>query len=64
MAEIESLLLALGVEVFEGAGSRIHLVSDNVATTVHRPHGRPAAGRPTVRQITRLLSDIAVTTCR
>ena len=60
-ADIESLLQALGVEIIEAAGSRVHLVGDSKAIVVHRPHPRPETARATVRQIATFLTDIGVT---
>ena len=58
---IESPLQALGVEIIEAAGSRVHLVGDSKAIVVHRPHPRPETARATVRQIATFLTDIGVT---
>ena len=57
-ADIESLLRALGVELYERAGSRVHLVKGKESIVVHRPHPRPETSRETVRDIVAFLERI------
>lgn len=51
---------ALGVEIKEGAGSRVRLRMGDVKLTVHRPHPNPELHRSAVRRIARFLNDIGV----
>lgn len=60
-ADIESLLRALGVEMYERAGSRVHLVKGTETIVVHRPHPRPETNRETVRDIAGFLERIGGT---
>jgi hypothetical protein len=60
-AEIEALLLAVGVEVSERAGSRVGLKKGDERISVHRPHPSPETGRATVRTLARFLESIGVT---
>ena len=60
-ADIESLLRALGVEIYERAGSRVHLVKEEESIVVHRPHPRPETSRATVRDIAAFLERIGGT---
>jgi hypothetical protein len=49
--DIESLLRALGADLFEGRGSRVRVVLNDVGATFHRPHPRKEAGKLTVRDL-------------
>ncbi len=60
-ADIESLLRALGVELHERAGSRVHLVKGTESIVVHRPHPRPETSRESVRDIAAFLERIGGT---
>ena len=57
-AEIVSLLGALGVAVYERAGSRVQLVKESESIVVHRPHPRPETRRDTVRDIAKFIDRI------
>ena len=61
-AEIESLLGALGIAIYERAGSRVHLVKDGESIVVHRPHPRPETSRETVRDIAVFLERVGGST--
>ena len=50
-ADIESLLLALGCKVKEGAGSRVRFTLNQAALAVHRPHPRKEAKQYLVRDV-------------
>ena len=56
--DIETLLRALGVELYERAGSRVHLVKGKESIVVHQPHPRPETSRETVRDIAAFLERI------
>ena len=60
-SEIESLLLAVGVEIEERSGSRVALIGDGRVLVVHRPHPQPVTARDTVRDLMRFLTSIGVT---
>ena len=42
---IESLLNALGVELWEGRGSRVRVHLNGVRAVLHRPHPSPRTGK-------------------
>ena len=56
--EIESLLEAVGIAIYERAGSRVHLVKEKESIVVHRPHPRPETSRETVRDIAAFLERV------
>ncbi len=49
--EIESLLVAMGADVSEGAGSRVRVVLGGVRAVFHRPHPSPDTKRGAVRAV-------------
>ncbi len=49
--DIEGLLKALGAEIEEGAGSRIHVLLNGVPATFHRPHPRPDTDKGAVSDV-------------
>ena len=60
-ADIESLLVAVGCEVVEGAGSRVRFVFKDHIESFHRPHPEKEAKRYQVRQAKDFLTKIGVT---
>jgi hypothetical protein len=48
-ADIEGLLIAVGCEVVEGAGSRVRFNKDGEVEAFHRPHPAKEAKRYQVR---------------
>jgi hypothetical protein len=52
---IEAMLRAMGAEIEEGAGSRIHLLLNGVPATFHRPHPRPDTDKAAVKAVRRFL---------
>jgi hypothetical protein len=56
--EIESLMGALGVSMYERSGSRVHLVKGAESIVIHRPHPRPEVRRDTVRDIAEFIERI------
>lgn len=54
--DVQSLLLALGVELSEGRGSRIRLHSEGVAMVLHKPHPRPEMVKGAVEDLRDFLS--------
>lgn len=59
-ADIEALLIAVGCELKEGAGSRVKFSHDAVTLSLHRPHPRKEAIRYQVRDARALLERIGV----
>ena len=58
--EIETMLLAYGVEVVSRRGSRVALTKNGERMVVHRPHPRPETSRATVRDIAMFLKAAGV----
>lgn len=57
-AEVVSLLSAMGVDIAERAGSRVHLAKGSESMVVHRPHPGPEVTRHTIRDIVRFIECI------
>jgi len=60
-ADIESLLVAVGCEAVEGAGSRVRFVFGDHIESFHRPHPEKEAKRYQMRQAKDFLTKIGVT---
>lgn len=60
-SNIESLLIAAGARVIEGAGSRVRFEKDGVVASFHRPHPEKEAKRYQVRDARDFLIQIGVT---
>jgi hypothetical protein len=59
-AEIEGLLVAVGCEVIEGAGSRVRFACRGVVASFHRPHPGKEAKRYQVRDARDYLTKLGV----
>ena len=59
-AAIESLLLAAGCRLIEGAGSRVRFERDGVIASFHRPHPAKEAKRYQVRDAREFLMKLGV----
>jgi hypothetical protein len=59
-ADIESLLIALGSEISEGAGSRIRIKLNGIRAVFHRPHPRKTTDRGAVNSMKRFLEHAGV----
>jgi hypothetical protein len=59
-ADIESLLKALGAEVFEREGSRVKVVLMNEQWRAHRPHPGKEAKRYQVEEVRELLVRLEI----
>ncbi|MBN1646443.1 MAG: type II toxin-antitoxin system HicA family toxin [Spirochaetales bacterium] len=53
--DIESLLLSLGCEKKEGAGSRVGFSLNGVDIVIHRPHPRKETDKGTVKSVCKFL---------
>jgi HicA toxin of bacterial toxin-antitoxin, len=49
--DVEALLLGIGCEKIEGAGSRVRFSLQGVVTVLHRPHPGNECTRPQVRSV-------------
>jgi len=54
-SEIESLLIAAGAQRFEGNGSRVRFLLNNVKATFHRPHPQKETDKDAVVSVRRFL---------
>ena len=57
---IERLLVAVGCNVVEGAGSRVRFEKDKVIATFHRPHPNKEAKRYQVRDVREYLIKLGI----
>lgn len=58
--KIESLLVALGAETIEGAGSRVRFILNGIVATFHRPHPAKEAMPYQVRDAKTFLENAGV----
>ena len=58
--DIESLFLALGAEISEGAGSRVRIKLNGRRGNFHRPHPQPTTDKGAVRSVQRFLKEAGV----
>ena len=59
-ADIESLLLYLGAEISEGAGSRVRIKLNNERAVFHRPHPDKVTDKGAVNSMKRFLENAGV----
>jgi len=58
--DIEAMLLALGAEISEGAGSRIRVALNGVRAVFHRPHPKKETDKGAVKSVRRFLVEAGV----
>jgi len=58
--DIESLFVALGGEISEGAGSRVRVALGGVRAVFHRPHPERVTDKGAVRTVRRFLQTVGV----
>lgn len=58
--DVESLLVAAGCLVLEGAGSRVRFERDGLIASFHRPHPAKEAKRYQIRDAREFLSKLGV----
>ena len=59
-SDIETLLVNLGAEISEGAGSRVRIALNGVRAVFHRPHPKTETDRGAVRSVRRFLTEAGV----
>lgn len=59
-SDIESLFIALGVEISEGRGSRVRVSLSDVKAVFHRPHPQRVTNKSTIRSVRRFLIESGV----
>jgi HicA toxin of bacterial toxin-antitoxin, len=60
-ADIESLLIAVGCKVYEGAGSRVKFQHERGTYLAHRPHPQKETKQYAVKYVRAFLIEIGVT---
>ena len=58
--DIESLLISLGAEIWEGSGSRVRIKLNDVRAVFHRPHPRKEADKGSIASMRRFLENAGV----
>ena len=58
--DIESLLIALGSEKKEGAGSRVAFCLNSIDLIIHRPHQRKEACKGVVKSVRKFLTHAGI----
>ena len=58
--DIESLFLALGGELSEGAGSRVRVRLSGRIAVFHRPHPKPDTDKGAVKSVRRFLDEVGI----
>lgn len=61
-SDIESLFVALGAEVSEGAGSRVLVALNGVRAVFHRPHPERETGKGMLKSVVRFLQAAGIQT--
>jgi predicted RNA binding protein YcfA (HicA-like mRNA interferase family) len=56
--KVEKLLKSYGAEVYEGSGSTVTFVVDDVKLTIDRPHPRKECGKGLVKRVREYLRTI------
>jgi len=59
--DVEALLLAVGAELSEGAGSRVRVALNGVRAVFHRPHPQKETDKGAIKSLRRFLSEAGVT---
>lgn len=59
--DIEAMLLAVGAEISEGAGSRLRVALNGVRAVFHRPHPKKETDKGAVKSMRRFLVEAGVT---
>jgi len=58
--DIESLLIALGAEIYEGNGSRIRVYLKGVRAVFHRPHPEKEVDKGALKSVRRFLVEAGI----
>lgn len=59
-SNIEALIAALGGEIFEGRGSRVRVVLNDVKAVFHRPHPERITEKCAIKSVRRFLKESGV----
>ncbi len=58
--DVEALLVAIGCEVYEGAGSRVLFTHQGIDWPTHRPHPQKEAKLYHVKEVRNFLEELGV----
>lgn len=58
--DCEKLLVALGAEISEGAGSRVRITLNNVRAVFHRPHPRKEIDKGALVSLRKFLENAGI----
>jgi hypothetical protein len=58
--DIEALLVAVGTEISEGAGSRVRIALNGVRAVFHRPHPQKETDKGAVKSMRRFLTEAEI----
>ncbi len=58
--DIEALLMAMGADVSEGAGSRVRVSLNGIDAVFHRPHPKPETDKGAVAAVRKFLVSAGV----
>lgn len=59
-SDIEALIVALGGEIEERAGSRVAVILNGQVSVFHRPHPRPDTDKGALRKVREFLENAGV----
>ncbi len=59
--DIETMLIALGAEISEGAGSRVKVALNDIRAVFHRPHPEKETDKGAIKSVRRFLTEAGVT---
>jgi hypothetical protein len=59
--DVENMLIALGAEVSQDAGSRVKVVLNEIRAVFHRPHPEKETDKGAVKSLRRFLTEAGVT---
>ena len=59
-SDIEGLVVALGANLSEGAGSRIRIMLNGIRAVFHRPHPQKTTDKGAVNSVRRFLENAGV----
>ena len=59
-SDIEGLFTALGADLSEGSGSRVHVKFNKVRAVFHRPHPQKTTDKGAVNSVRRFLENAGI----
>jgi len=59
-SDIEKMLISLGAEISEGAGSRVRIYLNGIRAVFHRPHPQKETDKGAIQSMRRFLTEAGV----